>query len=110
MYFSEELAVPYGSVPCPAVLCRDVLNFFFEYTAVVLGIHAIRSTDRYVCTCVIVFFSLSSLLLDCCPHSVLLIVFRQLHPSGRDIANKHKQHNTGQSALRVKQLLALPNR
>ena len=66
--------------------------------------------DRHVCTCVLVFFSLSSF--DY-PLSVLLFFSRKLHPYWRselDIVNKHTQPSRGQSALRIKQLLAISNR
>ena len=49
------------TVPCLALRCCAVMccAFFRVYSST--RYHAIRGTDRYVCTCVLVFFSLSSL-------------------------------------------------
>ena len=94
-------ALPCGAVPCCAVLC--FLSNKQQYQV------SCDTRYRPVCTCVLVFFSLSSF--DC-PLSVILPPSRKLHPywrSERDIANKHTQHSTGQSALGIFKSLDAPN-
>ena len=101
----------YGDVPCPAVLFRASLSFFRTYSST--GYHAIPGTDRLAMYIRVYssFFSLSSFH---CPFSILAQSFFHpknfTHGSERGIANKHTQHSTGHSALRIKQPFALSNR
>ena len=104
---AQRRAVPYGAVPCPSVLCRAALCFISntqQYQASCGNRY--RPVCMYRCTRLIFAF-----LFDC-PLSFLFF-FRKFHPywrSEREIANKHTQHSTGTSALRIKQLLAWSNR
>ena len=99
--------LPCGVVPCRAALC--FLSNIQQYQ--------VSCDTRYrpvcMCVCVLVIFFF---FIDC-PLSVLaqssLPPPRKVHPysrSERDIANKHTQQSTAQSALRTKKLLALSNR
>ena len=73
----QRSAVRCRTVPCLALRCCAVLRCAFFRTYSSSRYHATPGTDRYICTCVLVFFSLSSF--DC-PLSVLLCFFSKIAP------------------------------
>ena len=66
-------------MPCLALRCSAVLRCALFQTRSSTRYHAIPGTDRYVCTCVILFFSLS--LFDC-PLLVLLFFLQKYTHTG----------------------------
>ena len=106
----QRSAAPCGTVrcralPCGAVPCCAALPF--EHTAVPGIMRYPVPIGMYVCTCVLVFFRFLHLIV--LSQSSFLFILHPYWRSERDNANKHTQQSTGQSALRIKQLLALSN-
>ena len=103
----QRSAVRCCTVPCLDLRCCAVLRCAFFRTYSSTRYHAIPGADRYVCTCVLVFFRLLHWIV--LSQSSFCVFENFTHAGDQNVTSptSTQKQSTGQSALRLKQLLAL---